>query len=68
MTAGTDEAMQSILPIFFALSAFLCGHARAAEKPNILLAFADDWGRHASAYAQLGGPGTVNWRRFLKLP
>lgn len=38
------------------------GIARAAEgkRPNILFAFADDWGRHASAYAKLDGPGTVN--------
>ena len=28
--------------------------------PNILFAFADDWGRCASAYAQLDGPGTIN--------
>jgi N-sulfoglucosamine sulfohydrolase len=29
-------------------------------RPNILFAFADDWGRHASAYAAIDGPGTVN--------
>lgn len=29
-------------------------------RPNILFAFADDWGRHASAYARLDGPGTLN--------
>lgn len=36
--------------------------ATAAEpaRPNILFAFADDWGRHASAYAQVDGPGTIN--------
>ena len=34
------------------------GHA--AEKPNILFAFADDWGRHASAYARIDGSGGVN--------
>jgi arylsulfatase A-like enzyme len=34
--------------------------AADAPRPNILLVFADDWGRHASAYAQLDGPGTVN--------
>lgn len=29
----------------------LCSHAaRAAERPNILFVFADDWGRYASAY------------------
>jgi PelA/Pel-15E family pectate lyase len=32
----------------------------AGSKPNILFAFADDWGRHASAYARIDGPGTVN--------
>ena len=30
------------------------------KKPNILFAFADDWGRHASVYAETDGPGTVN--------
>lgn len=30
------------------------------HRPNILLAFADDWGRHASVYAQVDGIGTVN--------
>jgi N-sulfoglucosamine sulfohydrolase len=24
-----------------------------AKRPNILFVFADDWGRHASAYAKL---------------
>jgi hypothetical protein len=31
---------------------------RADERPNILFAFADDWGRHASVYAKTYGPGT----------
>jgi arylsulfatase A-like enzyme len=30
------------------------------RRPNILFAFADDWGRYASAYTKLDGPGTVN--------
>lgn len=30
------------------------------KRPNILFAFADDWGRFASAYAKLDGPGSVN--------
>lgn len=30
------------------------------DRPNILFAFADDWGRYASAYAEVDGPGTVN--------
>ncbi len=28
------------------------------ERPNILFAFADDWGRHASIYAEIEGPGS----------
>ncbi len=32
----------------------------AADRPNIVFIFADDWGRHASAYAVLDGSGTAN--------
>lgn len=32
----------------------------APKRPNIVFAFADDWGRHASAYAKTDGPGTEN--------
>ena len=32
----------------------------AAERPNILFAFADDWGRYASAYAAADGSGSPN--------
>lgn len=32
----------------------------AAGRPNILFCFADDWGRYASAYARLDGPGGIN--------
>lgn len=34
--------------------------AADARRPNILFAFADDWGRPAGAYAGLDGPGSVN--------
>lgn len=34
--------------------------AAETKRPNILFAFADDWGRHASAYAKIDGPGTAN--------
>ena len=30
------------------------------KRPNFLFAFADDWGRCASAYAKLDGPGSFN--------
>lgn len=29
------------------------------ERPNVLFVFADDWGRFASAYAKIDGPGTI---------
>jgi arylsulfatase A-like enzyme len=32
----------------------------AEKRPNILFVFADDWGRHASAYARIDGPGGIN--------
>ena len=28
---------------------------QATDRPNILFAFADDWGRYASAYAKTDG-------------
>ena len=34
--------------------------AADSKRPNILFVFADDWGRIASAYAKLDGPGTIN--------
>lgn len=34
--------------------------AKPSKRPNILFAFADDWGRHAGAYAKIDGPGTMN--------
>ena len=34
--------------------------SNAKRKPNILFAFADDWGRYASAYAHLEGPASLN--------
>ena len=30
------------------------------EQPNIVFAFADDWGRYASAYAPHEGEGCLN--------
>lgn len=48
----------------FALLVCLCGSVSLfgaeAKRPNILFAFADDWGRFASAYAKLDGPGSIN--------
>jgi N-sulfoglucosamine sulfohydrolase len=46
----------------FALADFECSAARAddVKRPNIVFAFADDWGRFASCYAKVDGPGTIN--------
>jgi arylsulfatase A-like enzyme len=35
-------------------------NAADAQRPNILFVFADDWGRYASAYAKIDGPGGIN--------
>lgn len=32
----------------------------AATRPNIIILFADDWGRHASIYTETDGRGTIN--------
>src|SRR5262249_25293456 len=43
------------------LLAAVASTVSAAEKrPNILFCFADDWGRYASVYATIDGPGTMN--------
>jgi len=48
-----------------AFALVLCGRASivsplaAAERPNVVVVFADDWGHFASAYGQLR-PGTIN--------
>lgn len=54
--------MHRILSFVILLAAFGCTTAVAAEpkRPNILFAFADDWGRFASAYAKIDGAGTIN--------
>ena len=46
--------------LFVFLGAF-GGHIRAAEakRPNILFAFADDWGRNASAYKKIDGDDSI---------
>jgi N-sulfoglucosamine sulfohydrolase len=45
----------------FALLALLGSAAQASPTPpNIVFLFADDWGRLASIYADLEGPGTFN--------
>ncbi|QDT35461.1 Choline-sulfatase [Thalassoglobus polymorphus] len=58
------------LTLFFGI--VFAGPLEAASRPNIVFAFADDWGRYASAYAKLepGGPSdlvaTPNFDRIAK--
>ncbi len=56
-TRGFLGCLSLVLSIFLSASP-----ARGADaRPNIVFAFADDWGRHASAYGKLetGGPNDV---------
>ena len=53
--------MRKLICLFAMAILGLCSSAMGAEdRPNILFAFADDWGRHASAYAKTDGSGTEN--------
>lgn len=53
--------MMRSLSWFLCVCLFVVSSAQGADRPNILFAFADDWGCYASAYAKLhpGGPGDV---------
>ncbi len=50
-----------LLVACLAISMGLTSLTQAAEdaSPNVLFVFADDWGRFASAYAKIDGPGTI---------
>lgn len=52
--------MRTKISLIVLVVGLLTSTAGAAQRPNILFAFADDWGRHASAYAKVDGPGGVN--------
>jgi N-sulfoglucosamine sulfohydrolase len=42
------------------LSLLVCQASAQTSTPNILFLFADDWGRHAGAYARAKGPGSAD--------
>jgi len=48
----------SLVCFFFALNFILC--SGESKRPNLLFAFADDWGRQASIYAKVEGTGGIN--------
>jgi len=55
-------------PFFTTLLVLLVTHGPvgAADRPNILFCFADDWGRYASAYAKVDGKPSPN--EIVKTP
>ena len=53
------NARRCFLASFFLLI-LACGAAAQNKRPNILFAFADDWGRYAGVYAKVDGPGSIN--------
>jgi len=50
-----------LMPFTAALSAVANAADSDSKRPNIVFAFADDWGRYASAYAKIepGGPSDI---------
>ena len=48
----------SLVFFFFGLNFLLC--SGESKRPNLLFAFADDWGRQASIYAKVEGAGGIN--------
>jgi hypothetical protein len=57
-TTWNLAAVAVVSAVNFAAANFVT--AADASRPNILFAFADDWGRVASADARIDGPGTIN--------
>lgn len=49
-----------LLALVLMLSGALPVEGADAKRPNILFCFADDWGRFASSYAKIDGPGSIN--------
>lgn len=59
--SGVQTRLHTFLLAGCLLAAFAPARpAQAARRPNILFAFADDWGRYASAYRGLDGRPTAN--------
>ena len=52
--------MKRILFLSWLLVALSVQAAGKQSRPNILFAFADDWGRYASAYAKVDGRTSPN--------
>ncbi len=57
-----SSAVVAVVALFALISptVLAADEKSAAKRANILFAFADDWGRQASAYAKHDGPGGIN--------
>jgi len=55
-----------ILSFLFVCSACTKPKKEIPKKPNILFAFADDWGKYASCYAKI--EGSEAWQSLIKTP
>lgn len=61
MTSGRPWHRRVWRSVVCGMALVVAASVHAAEsRPNILLLFADDWGRYASCYAPLDGPGGMN--------
>ena len=61
MTSGYPWHRRVWRSVVCGMALVVAASVHAAEsRPNILLLFADDWGRYASCYAPLDGPGGMN--------
>lgn len=60
------RSSRSTFLCFLVLFAAVNNFSRAADRPNILFCFADDWGRYASIYADVDGKPSPN--QIVKTP
>ncbi len=65
--------MKRFIPYFFLLLFLIiatnCTQSdkhKLPQKPNILFAFADDWGKYASCYSTI--EGSEDWQKLVKTP
>lgn len=56
----SSAARRCCVSVLYFLIGSSAGFAADEKRPNFLFVFADDWGRCASAYARLDGPGSYN--------
>jgi hypothetical protein len=57
---NTDPPIRRLVAALVILASVLAPIRAAEKRPNILFLFADGWGRHASAYALVDGPGGIS--------